>query len=626
LRWQHPYETKDLQSYYVWIDTAVVNDSIQQPSQSQIDRAGKAIPFSNRGSGDSLDLTVLVSGFLERDSLHIAIWAKYGGSDQGMIQHRYIYFGDDVPPLPVNFSDSASANRIWISWVRPTDQKDFYSPEVTNGPIAGYNVVIRALQTSEDIREASALATLGGSAVNASQIMRFQSFEKEGRSTMLKSTPTTPSNYLRLAIADGKGYDMDDTLNNNWRLEISGLNPEQSYEVSITPWDSAGNSPGAFRKTIGTTDSIAPLIANEFRFDLDPRDSLPRLDSNRLVLTWQKSMDPLPSGGQREVKGYVIEQWNGSAWELDTSGYDIKGDSVSHALRFVSPGEEITLRIRALDSSGHYSRALDSTFKVSMGEFWQTNCPDNFMPVKKDSVTTFCMEKFQHFNGNEFKRNVLYKEAKEACEALSARLCTEPEWRAACTSRGSSYGVIEEIDFQPDKFLFMHCATRTGDSIPAKFVNERDRFCVSPDGIRDLPGHLQEWVIGSSDSGEVAVLKGTSYAMFNASIPELAQCGNINIPTRTMLKYTTDTTAALLDSTIFIYTIKDSTGDILGQDIVRKTEYNNRRGDEWLDVRWHGLKYERLEEKQVLILGEETIVNEFFLDPTVGFRCCANEK
>jgi hypothetical protein len=629
LSWQHPYETKDLQSYYVWIDTAIVNDSIQRPSQSQIDKADTSISFSSRGSGDSLDLTNLVRGFLERDSLHIAIWAKYGGNDQGMISHYYIYFGDDVPPLPVSFSDSASANIIWISWVRPTDQKDFYSPDATNGPIAGYNVVVRALQTSEDIRNVNVLATLGGSSVNASQIKRAQSFEKEGRSTVLKSTPTTPSNYLRLAIADGNGYSIDDTLSNNWMLEIIGLKSEQSYEVSITAWDSAGNSSATERRTIGTTDNIAPLIASELCFDLDPNDNLPRLDSNRLVVTWQKSMDPLDELMQsyREVERYVIEQWNGSAWEIDTSGYDIKGDSVSHTLRFVSPGEEITLRIRAVDSSGHYSKALDSTFKVSMGELWQTNCPENFMPVKKDSATTFCMEKFQHFNGNEFKRNVLYKEAKEACEALSARLCTEPEWRAACTSRGSSYGVIEEIDFQPDKFLFRHCGTRTGDSIPAKFVNERDRFCVSPDGIRDLPGQLQEWVTVNSDSGEVAALKGTSYAMFETPIPELAQCGNVNTPTRKMLKYTTDTTAALLDSTIFIYTIRNLiTGDSLGQDIVKKIEYINRGGDKWLDVRWQGLKYEKVEEKQVLILGEEVIVNEFFLDPTVGFRCCANGK
>jgi hypothetical protein len=330
----------------------------------------------------------------------------------------------------------------------------------------------------------------------------------------------------------------------------------------------------------------------------------------------------------REVERYVIEQQrNGSAWELDTSSYDVKGDSVSHTLRFVSPGDSIRLRVRAVDSSGHYSRALDSTFKVSMGEFSQTNCPENFMPVKKDSVTTFCMQKFQHFDGNEFKRNVLYREAKEACEALDARLCTEPEWSAACTSRGSSYGVIEETDFQPEKFLFRHCGTRTGDSIPAKFVSERDRFCVSPDGIRDLPGQLQEWVTVNSDSGEVAALKGTSYVKFESPIPELAQCGNVNIPTRKMIRYNADTTETLRDSTIFIYTIRNLiTGDSLGQDIVKEREYNNRGREAWLNVRWQGLKYERVEEKQVLILGEETIVNEFFLDPTVGFRCCANER
>jgi hypothetical protein len=662
LRWQHPYEKKDLQSYYVWIDTNVVNDSIQQPSQSQVDRADVIIPYSNRGTGDSLDLTDLIGGFLERDSLYIAIWAKYGGSDQGMIQHYYIHFGDDVAPLMGDFSDSVSANRIWISWIRPTDQRDFYFPDVINGPIAGYNITIKALLASENIRDANVFATLGNSAIESSQIKRFQSFEKEGRSTILRNIPGNSPNYLALAIADTKGYSIDDTLNNNWQLEIFGLRPKRSYEVSITAWDSSGNSSGIVSRVIETTDNIAPLIANKFWFNLDTNDMLPRLDSNRLVLTWPRSVDPLIEGAPiqldsvlnipegclpgicyQEVKSYLIEQWNGKDWETatGTSGsYDSIRDFVSDTLRFVSPGEEITLRIRAVDSSGHYSRAWISNFKVSMGELWQTQCPENFMPVKKDNTTSFCMEKFQHFNGNEFEKNVLYIEAKRACDALNGEpgfenftvgLCTEPEWYAACNSRGSSYGVIEETDFQPNNFLSRHCGTLTGKSIPANFVSERDRLCVSPDGIRDLPGQLQEWVIGQSDSGEVAVLKGTSYAEFKgATIAEIAQCKNVSTPTRKMIRYNDDTTKTLRDSTIFIYSLKDSAENYLGQDIVRKTEYNNRGGDRWLNVRWQGLKYERLEgeegEKQVLILGEETVVNEFFLDPTVGFRCCANEK
>jgi hypothetical protein len=631
LRWQHPYETKDLQSYYVWIDTTVVNDSIQQPSQSQIDRAQMVIPFRSGGSGDSLILTDLISGFLARDSLYIAIWAKYSGSDQGMIRHYYIYFGDDVAPLPVIFSDSASANSIWVSWVRPTDQNDFYSQE-TNGIIAGYNVVITA-QTGENISGANAVATLGNSHVPASKINKFQSFEKEGRNTILQSASSMNSNRLMLAIEDGEGYNINDTLN-NWRLEISGLMPERSYEISIEAWDIAGNSSGKFSRVKGTTDTIAPSIAKEFIFDLDPNDGLPRLDSNRLVLKWQKSVDTLDRSMQRfrDVESYVIEQWSGNAWKPDTSGYDIEGGYVSHTLRYVSPGEEIKLRIRAVDSSGHYSNAWVDSFTVSMGEFSKTQCPENFMPVRKDSETVFCMEKFQHFNyENEFERNVLYGEAKRACEYLNfdgfeVGLCTEQEWNAACTSRGSSYGVIEETDFLPNVFLSGHCGIKTGDSISAKFVSERDRLCVSPDGIRDLPGQLQEWVIRESASGDVGVLKGTSYVKFTGgSIVELAQCINVSTPTRSVLRYAD--TAAVLKDTILIYSIKSRDGKFLDFDIVDKEEYKNRGGERWLEVRWQGLIYEQEgEEKPVVILGEETVENEFFLNPSVGFRCCANAK
>jgi hypothetical protein len=656
LRWQHPYEKKDLQSYYVWIDTVVVNDSTQKPSQSQMDKAEKVIPYSNRGDGDSLDLTDLISGFLERDSLYIAIWAKYNGSDQGMIRHYHIYFGDDVPPLPVNFSDSASANRIWISWIRPTDQRDFYFPDITDGPIAGYNIEIKTLDTSENIRNANVLVSLGGNAVESSKVIRAQRFEKKGRSAALANIPNASPSYLRLAIADGDGYDINDMQNNNWRLEVSGLKPEQEYEISIQSWDIAGNYSLNVPKgrPTKTTDNIAPLIASKLWFDLDNNDMLPRLDSNRLVLTWLKSVDPLieptpirldsvlnipenclPGSCYQEVKDYLIEQWNGSDWETisDASvARSTSGDFVSDTLRRVTPGEEITLRIRAVDNSGHYSRAWISTFTASKGEFWQTKCPADFMPLKKDSSAVFCMEKFQHFNGDEFEKNVLYIEAKRICESLNGKsgfenfavgLCTEREWNAACNGRGSSYGVIEEADFQPNAFLKDHCGTLTGNSLNAHFVSKRDRRCVSPDGIRDLPGQLQEWVIGQSDSGEVAILKGTSYAEFRgATAEELAQCKNRSIPTRAVLRYTTDSTD--LKDTIFVYSLESMAGDYLGQDFVKKSEYNNRGGDKWLDVRWQGLKYRKEKEMQVLILGEETVVKDFFLDPSVGFRCCAN--
>jgi len=77
-----------------------------------------------------------------------------------------------------------------------------------------------------------------------------------------------------------------------------------------------------------------------------------------------------------------------------------------------------------------------------------------------------------------------------------------------------------------------------------------------------------------------------------------------------------------------VYSLTDSTGNSLGTDYVNQEEYNKRGGDKWLDVIWQGLKYEGpIEKRQALILGTESVnASKFFLDPTVGFRCCANIK
>jgi len=701
IKWRHPIEKADLQSYYIWIDTTVVKDTAQNASQAQIDAASAMVPYNGRDGGDSLVLTELISGFMDRDSLHIAIWAKYGGSSQGAVQHLYAFFGDDFAPSIVSFSDSSSANTIWINWVRPTDQRDFYKPDSLSGPIAGYNITLSPSNASEDISSASLNVKLDGENMNAS-IMRFCRFRKEGRTVVLEDLKTSDPRTLRIAVIDEKGFDMSNPQANNWSLQISNLKSESSYNISITAWDSSGNSSKAVEnRIVPTTDSIAPLIANKFWLYADSGDGLPRLDSNRLVLFWPKSVDPLTKPTQieldstlrfpescafcnyREIQKYSVEQWNGTSWEnvprLDSvrSDYysaryrvengamvaDIGGTYVSDTLRWVAPGDSIILRIRAIDNSGHYSAAWIDTIAVSKGALWETQCPTGYMPVKSAS-SVFCMEKLQHAVGNNFVKNVLYVEAKRTCEKLSnadfsVSLCTEQEWNAACASGGSVYGVIEEKnaaysenDFSPSKFLFKYCGVRTGDSSSAYSVGKRNKLCINPDGIRDLPGQLQEWVTARSDSGDIPLLKGTSYALFEgASGVELAQCRNRFTPTRIRPKYTTDTVyfyrsgsridtlltrdtlrtlhAVLspdsLPDTLLVYTLKSLDGDSLGIDYVNQVEFRRRGGNEWLKEFWKGLLYEPKDTLRVLILGTESInASGFFLDPTVGFRCCAN--
>jgi hypothetical protein len=235
--WQHPIEKKDLQSYYVWIDTTVVKDSVQTVSQEQMDKATRVLAYKS-GDGDSLNLTNLIGEFLERDSLHVAIWAKYSG-ESGAVMHLYIYFGDDTPPSPATFGDSASADVIYIDWVRPTDQRDFYSPGEINGPIAGYNLSIKADDPGENIKDYGNISVrLNGTSMNSYKLQRFR---KNGRGIeLVNENSNIGTNYLTYAIPDGKGF--ESLQDNNWSVRILNLNPEHSYEITIVAWDSAGNS------------------------------------------------------------------------------------------------------------------------------------------------------------------------------------------------------------------------------------------------------------------------------------------------------------------------------------------------------------------------------------------------
>jgi len=653
MRWRHPIEKKDLQNYYVWLDTTVVNDSVQDVSQAQMSQASANIAYSGKGESDSLDLTEFVSAFLERDSLHVAIWAKYASSEKGAVRHIYVHFGDDVPPSIVYFGDSAASKSIWINWVRPTDQRDFYSPEEINGPIANYDISLEAMDKNEDISNANVKASLAGEPVSFSGLQRNQ-------------------NLLRFALLDGKGFASDDILANSWSVEISGLKPEQRYKVTISAFDSAGNQSKPENRIVYTTDTIPPTIASKFWFYKDSGDGLPRLDSNRLILFWIRSTDPPDN---KAVKKYVIEQKNGAGWESIVRDFvvledyynpryklvnnfmtlDSTGEYISDTLRWVLPGDTITLRVRAVDNSGYYSQPLIETIVVSKGELWKQQCLPNFVPVRMDSSSVFCIEKLQHISEDKFEKNILYEKAKEKCKDLSSgnfavHLCTEQEWNVACTDGGSRYGVIEERNFSPDKFLFGNCGVGTGDTNSAYSVAKRYKICANRNGVRDLPGQLQEWVTSTGDS---ALLKGSSYAIFNgASRVELALCKNRFTPTRIRPKYTTDTVYLyrsgsridtlltrdtlrtlhdILDpskfsNAILIYSLTDSSGNSLGTDYVNKAEYNNRGGDKFLDIIWQGLKYEGpIEERKVLILGTESInASKFFLDPTVGFRCCSN--
>jgi hypothetical protein len=731
LKWRHPIERANLLRYHVWLDTAVIGDTTRSVPEGALAKSIKIDYVDGRGDFDSLDLTTLLKDYLDRDSLHVAIWAEYGdGGNVGAVQRLYLFFGDDVAPTRVQFVDSTNQNTLWLDWTRSTDQVDFYFPDFISGPIAGYNLHVYAEDASEDLLNLKVqFERAGGRPIadgDSVQFLRHHCWRSRNDSLVLDTTTRANKNHLRLAILDGRGF-QDSTDSNLFRVRITGLRPEKNYGVSISVWDSAGNSTGtdsdASGRVVMTTDTVAPLMATKLWLRADSLDSgKPRLDSNRLVLYWPRSVDPLtpksfieltskltiPSGcleGKcyREVARYIVDIWKNGAWEAatraggtvadkyqtrynlvaDTMKQALDGMYVSDTLRWVLPGDTVVLRLRAVDSSGHISKAFSDTVVVSRGPLYNVACPAGYMPSSRttavggvSSKETFCVEKFEHRNGAAFARNVLYGDARGTCQALTGTsgfenftvdLCREDLWRAACVANGrSTYGTIEESPFTALEFLFQHCNVGTWDSASAASLASRDPFCASPDGIRDLPGQLQEWAVGTQSVYDsvtkktsidtIPVLKGTSYVLFEgADRTDLAQCAVRARPHRVRPAYTEDSvwlyrsgstvdTVFAKDTSRTLYAVIPPTkftdtllvydivhpvsGAVLGQDYVEQAEYQRRGGDAWLKVLWTGLSYKAAKKKSVLIKGtrKATETAVFYVEPSVGFRCCAQAK
>lgn len=666
---------------------------------------------------DTLDLTDLVQEYIGKyDSLQVALFCKYSDDkDPGSVQRVFLHFGDDLPPSRVTIFDSVWTNGALFEWFRPTDQVDFYKPAELSGEIVGYNVVIYSADKNEDLRNLKVILTTadGVDSTGSKFYRRHSRIRANADSVWFDSVSHTDKdkNYLRLSIIDGKGFDADVDSLNRFRMVIRGLQSKSEYTIGLSAWDAAGNSSGTeglstveTNQLFITTDSVAPVMPTRI-FILE--DSLfpgkARLDSNnRLRIFWSMSVDPyevkhpiksdsivlipdtcLFTLCYDTVQTYIIERYSAldKNWKIydDTTlaagrfskRYALDGDTmvasatgifVTDTIRWVSPGDTIVFRIRSKDKSGYYSAALVDTVYVSPGALAsELECPEGFVPVSVSDSSKFCMEKFEHRNDSgEFVVNVRHSEAVAACEAVSASgfkvsLCNERDWELVCLSGGSlSYGVLNELSVDASSFLFGYCNVGTNDSISAADISKRNPRCVNPDGIRDLPGQYQEWVIGKSEDTS-AVVKGSSFKIYNGLDREsLAYCTNRSFPYFTRPAYSTDTiflyregtkvdtvfqadtsrtpyekkpylTMKDFKDTLQFFDVQDSNGNSIGTDYALYSEYR-KGGDAWLDTLANGLKYVPSEIKVVFLTGEKVpfrLAASFYKSTTIGFRCCA---
>jgi len=711
LRYRYPIETEDLKQFLIWLDTTVIDDTTRSVSSEAKKNATMEIPFPKEPKGyyDTLDLTEELKEFADRDSVQIAIWPEYtDGEDPGAVQRVFVHFGDDMAPAIISLQDSVWATGAAFDWSRPTDQTDFYTPENISGPIAGYNVVVYALDESESIKDlkVTVIHSLKTDSLGSELYVKNARFRARNDSVWLdeKISDKEEKRYLRLAVLDGEGFSETDSLN-RFRLVLSGLKSQSRYTIGITAFDSSGNYSGSttsaeMNQMFITTDKVAPTMPTALWFMRDSlKPELARLDSNnRLRIFWSRSLDPFKEDHgiledsvlvvpdtcyeffcYRSVESYEIDRWMKDEWvrlseaggkseeryldyyaiESDSMQYFEKGTFVTDTIRWVSPGDTLILRVRSIDSSGYYSRALIDTIYVSPGENANMNCPEGFLPVALGDSLRFCMERFEHQDSSgEFMTNVLHSEAVAACSSLSVlgfktALCGERDWELVCLTNGiSSYGVVEE-DISASEYLYTNCNVATNDSISAASLEARNYKCVNASGVRDLPGNYQEWVLGRS-ADTLELLKGSSYRSYDGLDREsIALCTNRFFPFYTRRAFVKDTTVYLYrsgtvvdtslveDTTRTLYKkltqkdFKDSlqffavknpaTGEIVGYDYAPLQEYR-KGGEKWLKNLAGNMEYEPDRIEVVFLLGGNTPykkVAAFYKNSSIGFRCCA---
>lgn len=163
-------------------------------------------------------------------------------------------------------------------------------------------------------------------------------------------------------------------------------------------------------------------------------------------------------------------------------------------------------------------RWLDPDTKMRCAEFAPTgDCPTH--TVKKH----FCIDAYEYPNEPGAKPTVMvsWNQAKAQCGAQGKRLCNESEWTLACEgqdrlpypygyARSSDACNIDKPHPAPNERLIADPKTR--DAEVAR-LDQRDasgarEACVSPFGVHDMTGNVDEWVVNESGRPYKSGLKG----------------------------------------------------------------------------------------------------------------------
>jgi formylglycine-generating enzyme required for sulfatase activity len=128
----------------------------------------------------------------------------------------------------------------------------------------------------------------------------------------------------------------------------------------------------------------------------------------------------------------------------------------------------------------------------------------------------FCIDRYEWPNQHGAKPVFMasWNEAKAACEGAGKRLCADTEWTLACEGaehlpypygyrRDASACNIDKPHPEPDPIKIYDPKTRDEEvaRLDQREPSGARAACVSPYGVYDMAGNVDEWVVNETQNG-----------------------------------------------------------------------------------------------------------------------------
>ncbi len=560
LYWERPEDTVGFLGYRIFVDTAspgapqlrwnklqghaelasiIVTSRSEKDSLIFVIGTPKAMPDTlNAGNTRIFQLDTLNRVDPATGNIYFALVPVYSGDGTpGQPNIESFITTDKFPPNPFLMTFEPKAKEVDLKWPRPNDPTSFFNKALDTGVIKEYRLKVTLagrLTPDRNLAFNPVIEYWIGGEKYTAEIVDSLLDKKDTYGWMYilpdgnraKKTATGPADSLVAHVVN--------------------LTPQDKLNFRLFAVDSAGNSNEVAMQIIEVqlTDTTQPSPPK-----LSVDSTL--IGRNSVVIAWTASRDTVADGNGKLIEGespnlnireYAITRIlqraageKGSA--LDRFDTVITLDSIKRkqtafldTMKYLPPGRQFFLRIKAVDSSGFASRADSLIVETQSIQFAAEDsglqCPNGFLPItrghfilgdssasaqtdEKPWVTVknapYCIEPYEHRDSSgRFVNSVSWIQADSICRGMPIdtsyhpQLCSEVEWERACEGPdiGADSALVHGIQSErhDPTVLQNSCNQGTNDSMMAKSFDLRNGICLTKEGVFDMAGNYSEWV------------------------------------------------------------------------------------------------------------------------------------